>query len=527
MDTSLQEILDAWRAEQAQAPAEGAGVRYVIESAAPPARLSDAVGGLLGLRFELAPLFEDADDGLPFLRLDIPGLRRPDRADLFEVAAALRAATGAVTVEPDVGSGYYQQSAPPEHGNESINWTFWCWAKELPQDADWALKRIRAPQAWQYSKDKGRPSGGQDVLVFQPDTGVVPTHTALPAGIANDPRSANFVEPGQKPIDPLRSGMNKAHGTGTGSTVIGVNSMRGAAPAARLIPVRCIETVAVFDQSPVAQAIDHARRQGAHVITMSLGGVPSRALHAAVKKAVEQNVIVLAAAGNCVGEVVWPARYAETIALGGTNDQDKPWRGSCRGESVAVSAPGEFVQRADGNDTAQPPARVSGGQGTSFATALTAGVAALWLAHHGRASVLQQLPAGRSLQQNFRALLRDSASKPAGFDHQRYGAGIVDAFELLQRPPIAVGAPEAAVTGMSEERSLRELLEAAFGEVGAEAAAPALNDPQHHVELACIALDRLQLRAGPQGATESPKPPAMSPQLRRAIGGGLIDGPQP
>lgn len=527
MNSSLQEILAAWRAEQDGAAAQGDRVRYVIESGAPPERLREAVAGVLSLRFELAPLFEDADESLPFLRLDIPGLRRPDRADLFEVAAALRSATGATTVEPDVGSGYYQQSAPPESGNESINWTFWCWAKELPQDADWAIKRIRAADAWEYSKQQQRPSGGQDVLVFQPDTGVVPAHTALPKGIADDPRSANFVEPGQKPIDPLRSGANKAHGTGTGSTVIGVNSMRGAAPAAKLIPVRCIETVAVFDQSPVAQAIDHARRQGAHVITMSLGGVPSRALHAAVKKAVEQNVIVLAAAGNCVGEVVWPARYAETIALGGTNDRDKPWRGSCRGDSVAVSAPGEFVQRADGNDTAQPPARVSGGQGTSFATALTAGVAALWLAHHGRAAVLQGLPPGRSLQQNFRALLRDSASKPAGFDHQRYGAGIVDALELLKRPPIAAGAPEAAAVAANEERSLRELLQAAFGEIGAEAADPALADPQHHVELACIALDRLQLQASPQGATESPKPPAMSPQLRRAIVGPLSAEPQP
>lgn len=517
MESTVQEILSAWREEQDSGQSDGARVRFVIESAASPEELREPVARTLGLRFELAPLFDEGDDALPFLRLDISGLHRPDRADLFEVAAALRAATSAETVEPDVGSGYYREGEPDQDqgGAESINWTFWCWAKRLPDDEDWAIKRIRAPEAWAYSQQQGRPAKGQDILVFQPDTGVVPTHTALPHGSADDPRSINLVEPGRKPIDLLKGGLNKAHGTGTGTTVVGVGSMRGSAPDARLIPLRCIETVAVFDQSPIAQAIDHARRKGAHVITMSLGGVPSRALHAAVKQAVSQNVIVLAAAGNCVREVVWPARYAETIALGGTNERDEPWRGSSQGETVTVSAPGEFVRRADGNDTAQPPARVSGGQGTSFATALTAGVAALWLAHHGREELLQKLPAGHNLQQLFRKSLCDSADKPTGFDHERFGAGIVNALALLQRPPTLSGAEEAATDG--QDHSLRDLLQAAFGEIGAEAATPALSDPQHHVELACIAFDRLQLRAGPQAATESPKPPAMSPSLRQAV----------
>ncbi|QHO79400.1 hypothetical protein ACH79_39905 [Bradyrhizobium sp. CCBAU 051011] len=77
---------------------------------------------------------------------------------------------------------------------------------------------------------------------------------------------------------------------------------------------------------------------------MSLGGIPSRALHAAVQKAVRNNIIVLAAAGNCVSEVVWPARYAEVIALGGINEAFKPWRGSCFGPAVAFSAP-EAIKR--------------------------------------------------------------------------------------------------------------------------------------------------------------------------------------
>ena len=42
---------------------------------------------------------------------------------------------------------------------------------------------------------------------------------------------------------------------------------------------------------------------------MSLGGIPPFALERAVRRAVAADVIVLAAAGNCVQFVVWPARY--------------------------------------------------------------------------------------------------------------------------------------------------------------------------------------------------------------------------
>ncbi|ALN87817.1 subtilase family protein [Lysobacter capsici] len=531
MESVLLDIVSAWDAEQKTRVSPDSSVRFVIEAPPPERDLHASVASVLALEFALAPLFDGGESSEDFILLTVPGVDRPDRADLFEVANALRAATGATTVEPDVGSDYYQQQSPPPDGGsvEAANWTFWCWAKEQPQEPDWAVERIRAPDAWDYSQQLGRPHGGEGISVFQPDTGVVHTHTALPRDIADDPRSANFVEPGKKPIDPLLHGMNPGHGTGTGSVVISANgTMRGSAPKARLVPIRCTESVAVFDQSRVAQAIDYARRQGAHVITMSLGGVPSRALHAAVRKAVSANVIVLAAAGNCVTEVVWPARYAEMIALGGTNEKSQPWRGSCRGESVTVSAPGEFVLRADGNDTQQPPARVSASEGTSFATALTAGVAALWLAHHGRDALIAAMSPPQTLQEMLRRLLRRSADKPEGFDHNGYGAGIVDALALLKLSPASAWTGVEAVQEVGEhdvEASLRTLLAAAYGPIGAEAAAPALDDPQHHAELACVAFDRLRVQPTLRARVETPPTPSMSPGLRQLIGAPL-DAPE-
>src|SRR5262249_60666308 len=70
---------------------------------------------------------------------------------------------------------------------------------------------------------------------------------------------------------------------------------------------------------PGAAEMAHATRVGCYVITMSLGGVPSLAFKAAVRAAVTKGVIVLAAAGNCVRIVVYPARYDAVIAVAGVN----------------------------------------------------------------------------------------------------------------------------------------------------------------------------------------------------------------
>jgi subtilisin family serine protease len=330
-------------------------VRFVIEKLGPidDGAMAQSIERALSIAVEVAPLFPNDPDLQRFRRLTVPNVSRPDRADLFETATAIRDLLGAETVEPDLGTAYFDcDCLPPEAAApESADWTFWCWAnaeKDKPTDANWAIVKAKVREAWAHAVTQHAPTQGKGVLVFQPDTGVVPQHAEMPPNIDADPRSANFVEMQGRPVDPMLEGSNPGHGTGTASIVVSpeAGAMTGSAPLATLVPIRCIESVSVFDQSPVAQAINHAVDHGAHVITMSLGGILSSALHAAVQKAVRKNVIVLAAAGNCVGEVVWPARYAEVIALGGVNEAFKPWRGSCSGPAVAFSAPAEFVLRA-------------------------------------------------------------------------------------------------------------------------------------------------------------------------------------
>ena len=292
---------------------------------------------------------------------------------------------------------------------------------------------MQVPAAWVFSEQAGRPSRGEDVVVAQPDTGITP-HVEL-VGVAFVP-GFDVIDDDSDPTDPMTELGNPGHGTGTASVLVSLAShvVTGSAPKARLMPIRAIESVVRVRQITVARAIDWAIREGAHVVTMSLGGIPASALHRAISRAVEADMIVLAAAGNCVRLVVWPARYDDCIAVAATNAADQPWPGTCRGEPVDVSAPGQNVYHAvvlPGGPTGGDA--VGQGQGTSFSVALTAGVAALWVAHHGRANVVAAAHArGETVQAMFLRLLQSTARRPTPWDAQAMGPGIVDARALLE-----------------------------------------------------------------------------------------------
>jgi subtilisin family serine protease len=240
-------------------------------------------------------------------------------------------------------------------------------------------------------------------------------------------------------------GLNPGHGTRTGSVMMsqggismhdttGPGAITGVAPGATYVPKRCIRSVVVIFAGDIAQAVWHSTTSVCHVVSMSLGGRPAKALRVAIQDAVANHLLVVAAAGNKVPGhmVVWPAAYPECIALAATNEKDAPWSKSSRGRAVDVSAPGDDVWVAEPTN---PPVGINVGSGTSYATAHTAGVAALWLAFHDRAKMLRTLQPGVFLQEVFRAHLRDTARVPGGWDASNYGSGIVDARELLDSSP--------------------------------------------------------------------------------------------
>jgi hypothetical protein len=372
------------------------------------------------------------------------------RALAFDMSRELMAKTG-YDVQPDLPSGAMY---PPvgaydiEAGDPTVEGSG-AQTVHLPgtENAAWARQNMRVPEAWTRS-----PARGAGVSVAQPDTGFTQDPELKPGLDLN--RQRDLLDNDNDATDPLTKRWwwrdNPGHGTRTASVVMSreAGSVTGTAPAADLVPLRTIHSVVLVYDGDVARAVEYARQQGCHVITMSLGGVGfSGALRAAIDAAIDDGLLVLAAAGNQVGFVVSPANYDEVVAVAATNIQDKPWVGSSHGPKVDVSAPGESVHAAHAKKGPNGPEYwVDRSFGTSYAVAQTAGVAALWLAHHGRDNLIAQYGKA-NLQAVFADLVRTTARRPAGWDSSEYGAGIVNADALLAQALPAIVPPLASASG--------------------------------------------------------------------------------
>jgi hypothetical protein len=548
-EEQLRHIRIAQGAEAETEAVDAEPLRIIVEFDGPrdPESVAADIRRRLDIEVMVARMLDDhglesdsaEEDGLArFLAVTIPAVSRNTLPGTpFELAYAIADATGALTAEPETGASFFVVPPDGEIGLESIeSFPPGCW---VPADQDvteaqprWAVEAIRAPQAWAMAPPVGGKSRGEGISVFQPDTGVA-DHVEIEAGMLDLNRAWDFVSVKPGATDPLNYAGNPGHGTGTASVVASRDAGKfpGSAPLATLVPLRAIQSVIVLDHGRVATAVEHARRNGANVITMSLGGAWSSVLRAAMGRAIKDGVIILAAAGNCVNMVVWPARYDEVIAVGGTNIADKAWKGSSHGDMVDISAPGEFVPRANRSPSnGGSPTSVVGGQGTSFAVALTAGVAALWLGYHGVSRVKASLGANETVQGRFVGLLKASARQPPGFDTSEYGAGIVDAARLLSLGlgPAAMEAATEAVAVEDDMRSLRTALrESPIAEpdgVLEATAVPAIAENRRFAaELSHISLQKsLAARAG--ATTEAPVralPPSPTLLAAMAAAGGV------
>ncbi len=311
---------------------------------------------------------------------------------------------------------------------------------------DWALTAMRLPEALALMTVARR--GGVGIVIGHPDSGYS-DHPVLGLGQLLRDRDRDVIDDDADARDPLRPPKktifrplpNPGHGTSTAAAIVGVGEQgaapyRGVAPAARLVPIRTTESVVQVFDFDVAKAVRWARTHGCHVVSMSLGGKGLFGLEDAIQDAVDSGMIVLAAAGNQVGFVTAPASYDNCIGVAASTAASAPWSGSSHGSQVDLSAPGACVWAAMFDWKRTPPRFVLGqSNGTSYAVAHVAGVVALWLAHHGRAQLIDRYGAA-----NLQALLLHQLNRPgvcrrpAGWNASEYGAGIVDAEALLRAP---------------------------------------------------------------------------------------------
>ncbi len=251
------------------------------------------------------------------------------------------------------------------------------------------------PAAWDIE------TGSADVLVGVVDTGVDYTHLDL---------IPNLVLPGinvREDWVPDEVQDDSGHGTAVSGIIGGVgNNGEGVAGVCwnvRMLPIRaCGGPMLDCDLFDEVEGIDTAREQGCHIINLSIGGVGTISVEEnAVTEAYNAGIVIVAAGGNAnpgkyykaTGDpetdrhsLYYPAALPEVIGVGAVANNGLKAEFSNYGEDIlSVMAPGvEIVTTVPEEEVylytgEGPPYGLA--SGTSFATPMVAGVAALILSH--------------------------------------------------------------------------------------------------------------------------------------------------
>lgn len=153
---------------------------------------------------------------------------------------------------------------------------------------------------------------------------------------------------------------------------------RNSVPTRRYTSLRFLAMMAAVPTRPLPPALDGLCRKVCSLTSASLGGdgPTTPELSAAIDSAIAAGVIVVVAAGNSgpyEGTVGNPGNYTRCVTVGATDRSDAPASFTSRGPALDVAAPGVDII------STYPNNRVTTLSGTSMASPLVAGIAALSL----------------------------------------------------------------------------------------------------------------------------------------------------
>ena len=350
--------------------------------------------------------------------------------------------------------------------------------KSLPYDERFSGNYDRALAALQANKR---------VRIGHIDTGLT-EHPALGFSGSAAPDNIhlgdgiNLIEPGTAPIvqpttpadryDACRDAGGSIdeclafypeHGTKTLSVILSDNDrMRGVAPGAQIVPCRIADgpiPISGTIRDNMGQALTHlldlpgdSRPQ---VVSISMGSLLNFPREPFIR-AKREGVIVVCAAGQVVDRVVTPARYGETIGVGGFRAGGKHLRRHYPNDpydiphppAVHVWALADSINRAASYKNAagqiehiyaedETGASVDDVSGTSYATPQVASAAALWVETHWDALPAPGAPGSDKVVDAFVTALTASADK----DVLHFPFGGSDTFPCLNINRLMTRAP--------------------------------------------------------------------------------------
>ena len=201
------------------------------------------------------------------------------------------------------------------------------------------------------------------------------------------------------------------------------------------------KTLSALSCSELTGAIDAAVTEGIDVINMSLrrsefyNDRDNRMLEESLKNAVENNVVLVAGAGNGSDDAdnFIPSKFDEVITVSATTRENKIDKSySSYGSCVDIGAPGTDIRSTSprNNDNEEPLSLMIRTSGTSMATPLVSAAVA----------TLKSIDPNITPSQAKR-LIKETAYVPEGWDYN-YGAGIVNFYNLVR----SVLEPEGSET---------------------------------------------------------------------------------
>ena len=259
---------------------------------------------------------------------------------------------------------------------------------------------------------------GKGVTVAVIDTGVKANHEDLP-----NLRRVEVTN-GKEPL-----GLEDATGHGThvagiiGAAMGNGKGGAGIAPGATILSLRVVNAAGYIYDSALIAALRTAVKNGAQIVNISIGGTAYNAVfQKVINEAAEAGVTVVAAMGNdgtnCLN---YPAGYDNVIGVVSVDRTNNRASGSSYGTWGDVAAPGASIYSTTYTGSYGPKS------GTSMASPVVAGVAALYKSVHPNATPAQ-----------ITARLKATATR-GGSD---LGAGIVNAAAALSEKP---GIPTAEI----------------------------------------------------------------------------------